>query len=928
MPDAAPDTPDKSGPASYIGFYRTGLTTPAHRRHLTVGRDHVLTDTLETLGRNAGRPAKHHLLFIGMRGMGKTHLLSLIQDSVEEDPQLSGKYTVVRFPEESHRTLSFADFLLGICEILAAVVTETPPAPQPRSKAVPALGADAEETSQGRDGLAAGTAYWKTLHQKLRTEENDQTVVDTLVPAIRREHKISGRTLLIMMENVGEIFTNQMKDKREVAALRKFLMDSKNGCLFIGTATMHFEGITSINEPFYDFFDVQMLDHLTEQQSVDLIRRYLKWEKREDLLTEVEFKKLHPKLLALYRMTGGSPRLTMMLAELIGHDSVTAVRDQFRILLDRVTPFFQDRLRDIPPQERAVLETMAVMRDTEKTPGSIAERMRMKLNKVSVLLKRLTDARHVRSSPHPGDKRRQLYTIAEGLFDLWLWMNLSRGARDRLPFLLDFFALFYPSYLEREEKRRQLREQYGLPEKKADARAALDLLTEIGEPAECARAKLDFARILSGDAEATGDNRLLQEAAALPLDRMGRWITTRAAEHTTDYLTELDTMIHLWDEHRTGNLEAFSRRMMETAEGMDYLSYSKAKLAFLEEHLEEMPPSPDRIRTRLRIARIHHEHAHWLPAEQQGRSALEEAEENGQPGLISWALNDFAQLLHATNRLAEAETLMRRALAIDEISFGSDHPRVATNISNLALLLEDTNRLAEAETLMRRALAIGEASLGSNHPKVAIRLNNLAHLLQSTDRLAEAETLMRRALAIDEASFDSGHPNVAIRLNNLASLLQATNRLAEAEPLLRHALAISEASFGSEHPNVAVNVNNLAQLLEDTNRLTEAETLRRRALAIDEASFGSDHPNVAIRLNNLAQLLKDTNRLAEAEPLMRRVVEIRVASTAATGHPHPRLMTAANNYTALLKAMGETQEQAREKVDAILAPVRDKLRPS
>ena len=53
---------------------------------------------------------------------------------------------------------------------------------------------------------------------------------------------------------------------------------------------------------------------------------------------------------------------------------------------------------------------------------------------------------------------------------------------------------------------------------------------------------------------------------------------------------------------------------------------------------------------------------------------------------------------------------------------------------------------------MRRALAIDETSFGPEHPKVAIRLNNLAQLLQATNRLAEAEPLMRRALAIDEKS--------------------------------------------------------------------------------------------------------------------------------------------------------------------------------
>ncbi len=101
---------------------------------------------------------------------------------------------------------------------------------------------------------------------------------------------------------------------------------------------------------------------------------------------------------------------------------------------------------------------------------------------------------------------------------------------------------------------------------------------------------------------------------------------------------------------------------------------------------------------------------------------------------------------------------MRRALAIDEASFGKDHPDVAINLNNLATLLQATNRLGEAEPLMRRALAITEASLGKDHPTVAIRLNNLAALLQATNRLAEAEPLMRRALAIDEAGFGKDHP--------------------------------------------------------------------------------------------------------------------------------------------------------------------------
>jgi tetratricopeptide (TPR) repeat protein len=131
-------------------------------------------------------------------------------------------------------------------------------------------------------------------------------------------------------------------------------------------------------------------------------------------------------------------------------------------------------------------------------------------------------------------------------------------------------------------------------------------------------------------------------------------------------------------------------------------------------------------------------------------------------------------------------------------------------------LLKATNRLDEAEPLMRRALAIDEKGLGPDHPKVGIRLNNLALLLQHTNRLAEAEPLMRRALAIDEMSFGPDHPSVAIRLNNLALLLCATNRLVAAEPLMRRHVAIFvefTRRTGHRHPHLDTAFANYARLL-------------------------------------------------------------------------------------------------------------------
>ena len=856
---------------SNIGLYRSGVTSPERLRHTSVAREHVLDNSIESLRGSVGRKSKHHLLFIGPRGIGKTHLLSCIEDTVRSDETLSTSYVVVRFPEESNRTLSFADFLIGLCEILKDAVEDEP--------------------------------LWAELFAKVQTEEDNARVVDTLVPAIREQNRDRNRTLLIMLENLGEIFTRQIRDKNDLASLRKFFM-ADNGCLLLATAPLHFDAITDVGQPFYDFFDIQILENLNFEETVEVIRLNLSWEGHTGILETLQ--DMRPRLQALYRMTGGNPRLTMMLYEMIAHESITKVQDQFHLLLDRISPFYQDRLSDLPPGQRALLECLASMRDQEKTPAAIAARMRMSQQETSSLLKRLSDAHYLRAVQHPQDKRSRLYTIREGFFDIWLAMNLSRGARQRLPFLLEFFNLFYPSIDAREEKRHQLREKL-IEEGSVDAEKALDYLSEVGEESERAAAKFDMARISArrGDAEQMAS--YVHEATPLAGDSVSQSIARIITNNRSapDYLSEVEAMITCWEMHRSGEFENFSNRLIEMGKGLTLRTFSETRLAFLRDTLGNIDDLEKRVMQRLRIATELRALARWDESENQQREALAEVKIHANEKLVALASNNLGLLLQDTNRFEEAEPLMRQALEINKASFGEHHPAVAICLNNLGQLLQDTNRFEEAEPLMRRALEIDTASFGGHHPDVAICLNNLGLLLQATNRLEEAELLMRRALEIDTASFGGHHPAVARDLNNLGLLLQDTNRLEEAEPLMRQALEINKASFGEHHPAVAICLNNLGQLLQDTNRFEEAEPLMRQALEINKASFGEHHPDVAIRLNNLGLLLKATNRFEEAELLMRRALEI---DTASFGGHHPDVAICLNNLGLLLKDTNRLEE--------------------
>lgn len=327
----------------------------------------------------------------------------------------------------------------------------------------------------------------------------------------------------------------------------------------------------------------------------------------------------------------------------------------------------------------------------------------------------------------------------------------------------------------------------------------------------------------------------------------------------------------------------------------------------------------DQAHVAIDLANLLYDGARYAEAEQLMRRALalREEEFGGEHVMIAPALNDLAFLLEATGRPAEAEPLFRRALAINESALGPEDPAVSINLNNLASLLQATSRPEEAEPLFRRALAINEKSYGPEHPTVAITVNTLAHLFQATGRQEEAEPLFRRALAIWEKTLGPDHPYVAGALNNLAETLRLERRFTEAEPLLRRALAKWETSLGENHPNVAAALSNLALLMGATGRPAEAEPLIRRALAIDEATHGPDHPMVAVRLNNLASLLVATGRAAEAEPPSRRMVEILLRYTRAAGHPHPHFQMAVMNHAVYLRKMGLAPPEILAKLEEI-----------
>ena len=96
---------------------------------------------------------------------------------------------------------------------------------------------------------------------------------------------------------------------------------------------------------------------------------------------------------------------------------------------------------------------------------------------------------------------------------------------------------------------------------------------------------------------------------------------------------------------------------------------------------------------------------------------------------------------------AEAEQLYQHALSAAEKKHGLEHPRIVINLNALAQFYRRQARLAEAEALLKRGLAIREKTneLAELQLQTARAYETSAKLSSQEGRHAEADSLNKKA---------------------------------------------------------------------------------------------------------------------------------------------------------------------------------------
>ena len=155
---------------SAIHLYRPQRTSPEDLEAIFVGREPLLEEILGRLERWQPGASRQHYLIIGPRGVGKTHLLRLIEHRIHRSTDLCKKWRPVSLAEDTYGITSITDLLVEALRILS------------------------EET---------GDPDVKKVYDQVAFDDNEARVTDLSLDAFRHYHASKGCGILLMIENVN-----------------------------------------------------------------------------------------------------------------------------------------------------------------------------------------------------------------------------------------------------------------------------------------------------------------------------------------------------------------------------------------------------------------------------------------------------------------------------------------------------------------------------------------------------------------------------------------------------------------------------------------------------------------------------------------------------------------------------------------------------
>ncbi len=381
----------------FIWRFTPSRTEPELLESIFVQRHALLKDIQERVADSATTGSMHHVLLIGPRGIGKTHLISLLHHRVTQDAALNEKLRIAWFLEDETIT-SFVQLLKRIYELLS----EEHPQQFPKE--------------------------W--LESQL--EKSPAQIEKNLEAELVRQFQ--DKTLLLFIENLDYVFDGLGIEGQK--KWRSFLQEHPHTCI-VATSQRLFRGVQKRTEPFFGFFAPIHLHPLKVNDAVELLSHIAERRGQTDLLQFLHTPDGRSRVRAIHHLAGGNHRIYIVLSGFITRDSLDELTQPFEKMADELTPYYQERMRWLSPQQRQIVEFLC-NQNSPCTPKEMARQILAAENTISSQLKKLLEYGYVLRSPRG---RESLYELAEPL--MRLASEIKEKRKKPLRLIVDFLRIWY-----------------------------------------------------------------------------------------------------------------------------------------------------------------------------------------------------------------------------------------------------------------------------------------------------------------------------------------------------------------------------------------------------------------------------------------------------------------------------------------------------
>jgi len=365
---------------------------------MLVQREKVVSRIVELVRDSVLGDSKHHTLAIGPRGIGKTHLVSLVYHRVCQMDDLKDRLRIAWLREEEWGVSSLLDVLIRILRSLAEEYKD-----DGLRERIEALYANDPDTAQYQAG-------------------------DLL------KEYVAGRTLLVLTENLDETFAGLGEKGQQ--DLRAYLQENPFSTI-LATAQSLFNGVRRRTFPFYGFFRIEHLEKLTFNEATELLARIATLRGDDELASFVRTPAGRARIRAVHHLAGGNHRVYVIFSHFLTRDSLDSLVDAVMKMLEELTPYYQSRMMTLAPLQRKIVEHLCSLRGAAPVK-EIARRCFKTSQTVSAQFGILHEKGYVQTT-HVG--RESYCELREPLMRICMEVKRHDGAPVRL--LVDFLRIWY-----------------------------------------------------------------------------------------------------------------------------------------------------------------------------------------------------------------------------------------------------------------------------------------------------------------------------------------------------------------------------------------------------------------------------------------------------------------------------------------------------